>query len=166
VLHTIGYEAISIGDFLATLELVGIDLVIDVRCVPWSRKPGFSKSILARWLASRDIQYLHLKELGDPKEGRIAAREGRYGDFWRIFTSHLRSDAAQSALEEGISAASNRFACLLCFERDHTLCHRAIVASEMARLAGFHLMHLGRQIGLTKGRQDRSAHDASLTFVR
>jgi uncharacterized protein (DUF488 family) len=73
VLHTIGYEGISIGDFLATLELVGIDLVIDVRCVPLSRKPGFSKSILARWLASRDIQYLHLKELGDPKEGRIGS---------------------------------------------------------------------------------------------
>lgn len=166
VLHTIGYEGRSIGDFLATLEQVGIDLVIDVRCVPLSRKTGFSKSILAQWLASRDIQYLHLRDLGDPKQGRIAARDGRYDDFRRIFTSHLRSAAAQAALEQGIKAASNQLACLLCFERDHTQCHRAIVANEMARLAGFHIMHLGAQNGLAKSQDGRSAHDASLAFVR
>jgi hypothetical protein len=65
-LHTIGYEGSSIGDCLAALEAAGI---------------GFSSSTRCGWLATCDTEYLHLKGLGDPKPGRIAAREGRYDDF-------------------------------------------------------------------------------------
>jgi hypothetical protein len=63
-LFTIGYEGSSIGDFRATLEAARINLVIDVRDVPISRKPGFSKTALAAWFAAADIalrakQFLH-----------------------------------------------------------------------------------------------------------
>lgn len=149
-LHTIGYEGSSIGDFLATLEAVRIKLLIDVRDVPISRKPGFSKSALARSLAMHGIEYLHLKGLGDPKPGRIAARDGRYKDFRRIFAAHLRSVIAQADMIRGIEAASNKTACLLCFERDHRYCHRGLVAKEMACRGGFGLVHLCVQPGLTK----------------
>lgn len=142
-LHTIGYEGSSIEDFLATLEHVGINLIIDVRDVPISRKKGFSKNGLAEALQTRGVDYLHLKGLGDPKPGRIAAREGRFDDFRLIFDTHLRSEIAQHDLARGIEAAKNRFACLLCFERDHRHCHRCIVADEMARQGGFRLVHLG-----------------------
>jgi uncharacterized protein (DUF488 family) len=156
-LHTIGYEGSSIVNFLATLETVGIDLLIDVRDVPISRKPGFSKTALSGWLEASDIEYLHLKGLGDPKPGRIAAREGRYDDFREIFGKHLKSSAAQIDMRRGLDAASEKVACLLCFERDHTHCHRCIVAEEMARRGGFRLVHLGVQSGLNakifKGRE-------------
>jgi uncharacterized protein (DUF488 family) len=166
VLHTIGYEGSSIGDLLATLEAAGIDRLIDVRDVPLSRKPGFSKSALASWLATCDIDYLHLKGLGDPKPGRIAVREGRYDDFRRIFSSHLRSETAQVDMRRGVEAATSRLACLLCFERDHTYCHRCFVANEMAQRGCFRLVHLRVQPGLAKprGKKDRSAHDGALTL--
>jgi len=143
VLHTIGYEGSSIDDFLTTLESIGVDLLIDVREVPISRKRGFSKLSLSERLAGIGIEYLHLKGLGDPKPGRIAAREGRYADFRRIFGSHLKSKVAQVDIQRGIVAASNKLACLLCFERDHSQCHRSIVANEMAIRGGFQLIHLG-----------------------
>ena len=59
-LHTIGYEGSSIEDFLATLTHVGIDLLIDVRDVPISRKKGFSKNGLAQQLRAQGVDYLHL----------------------------------------------------------------------------------------------------------
>ena len=166
-LHTIGYEGSSIGDFLATLETAGINLLIDVRDVPISRKPGFSKNGLASVLAMHNIEYLHLKGLGDPKPGRIAAREGRYKDFRRIFAAHLRSKIAQADMVRGIEAASSKMACLLCFERDHRYCHRCIVAQEMACRSGVDLVHLGVQPDLTrnsaKGR--KRAHDGAPALV-
>lgn len=142
VLHTIGYEGESIESFLSTLQISGVSLLIDVRDVPISRKKGFSKRLLSKSLQCRGIDYLHLKGLGDPKPGRIAARDGRYEEFRRIFGNHLLTDAAQSDLTCGVSAAKARSACLLCYERDHRHCHRSIVAEEMARLGGFKLLHL------------------------
>jgi uncharacterized protein (DUF488 family) len=166
-LHTIGYEGSSIGAFIATLEAVGIDLLIDVRDVPISRKPGFSKSALASWLATCGTDYLHLKGLGDPKSGRAAAREGRYDDFRRIFAAHLQTDVAQMDLIRGVDAASGKMACLLCFERDHKHCHRYMVAEEMVRRGGFRLVHLSVQFGLTKksGTRGKRTHDGALALV-
>ncbi|APH72837.1 DUF488 domain-containing protein [Aquibium oceanicum] len=165
-LYTVGYEGSSIGDFLATLKAFGIDLLIDVRDVPISRKPGFSKNALSRSLETCDIEYLHLKGLGDPKPGRIAAREGRFDDFRQIFGAHLKSSAAQTDMRRGLDAASQKMACLLCFERDHTHCHRCIVANQMAQYGGFRLVHLGVQSGLkTKiGRGFEHTHDGALAI--
>lgn len=148
ILHTIGYEGSSISDFLTTLSHAGINLLIDVRDVPLSRKSGFSKTALSGWLDKYDIEYLHLKGLGDPKPGRIAAREGRYDDFQRIFGTHLKTVVAQTDMLRGLEAASEKIACLLCFERDHTHCHRHIVGKEMARRSGFQLVHLKVQSDL------------------
>jgi uncharacterized protein (DUF488 family) len=166
-LHTIGYEGSSIGDFLATMVAVGIDLLIDVRDVAISRKPGFSKTALSGWLETFDIEYLHLRGLGDPKLGRIASREGRYDDFRRIFNTHLKSSAAQTDMRRALDAASDRVACLLCFERDHTHCHRRFVAEEMARRGGFRLVHLGVQGGLKTqiGEGCERTHDGALALV-
>jgi uncharacterized protein (DUF488 family) len=148
-LHTIGYEGSSIDDFLATIHSVGIDLIIDVRDVPISRKKGFSKRKLADHLESMGIEYMHLKGLGDPKAGRLAARAGRYDEFRRVFGSHMKTDVAREHLNFAVEAAQDRIACLLCFERDHTNCHRCIVATEMASLGAYRLRHLGVRANLS-----------------
>jgi uncharacterized protein (DUF488 family) len=147
LLHTIGYEGSSIDEFLRTLDDHGITLLIDVRDVPISRKKGFSKNKLAEALRGSGVDYLHLKGLGDPKAGRIAAREGRFADFRRIFGAHMTTSLAQRDLDRGVAAARSSFACLLCFERDHRNCHRCIVAEEMASRGGFRLVHLQGQRG-------------------
>ena len=141
-LFSIGYQGANPPNLFATLRHEGIKLLIDVRDVPISRKPGFSKTSLAEGLASAGIGYLHLKGLGDPKPGRMAAREGRYADFRRIFNAHMMTTVAQQALAEAVIAASKSIACLLCFEQDHTNCHRCIVADSMARSGKFNLVHL------------------------
>jgi uncharacterized protein (DUF488 family) len=141
-LYTIGYEGHKPADLFASLKANSVELLIDVREVPISRKPGFSKTSLAQGLADAGIGYLHFKGLGDPKPGRIAAREGRFADFRRIFTSHMLTTTAQQALAEALSAASKSVACLLCFEQNHLNCHRCIVAKSMAASGKFNLVHL------------------------
>jgi uncharacterized protein (DUF488 family) len=76
-LFTIGYEGATMGEFLAALQAAGVERLIDVRAVPNSRRPGFSKTPLRNALAEVGIEYVHLRALGTPAAGREAAREGR-----------------------------------------------------------------------------------------
>ncbi len=92
---TIGYEGASIEEFVTTLKLAEIDVLIDVRDVPISRKRGFSKGALSSTVEAVGIKYLHLRDLGDPKPGREAARRGDVQTFERIFNAHLMRNGAQ-----------------------------------------------------------------------
>lgn len=140
--YTIGYEGADLGPFLAKLTSAGIRQIIDVRELPLSRKRGFSKSALAAALAESGIQYLHLRDLGDPKPGREAARRGDHNSFLRIYKRHLAGACAQAALAEAIRQAAAVRSCLLCFERDHDGCHRSIVADAMTAATGIGVTHL------------------------
>lgn len=130
-LMTIGYEGSTIDEFIKTLEIAGVKLLVDVRAVTVSRKKGFSKNGLAARLAEHGIRYFHAKELGDPKPGREAARSGDYVTFRRIFGQHLATQEAQKAVVELAEAAKSEMTCLMCYERDPSTCHRQIVATQL-----------------------------------
>jgi uncharacterized protein (DUF488 family) len=165
-LFTIGYEGTNPCELFSDLRRSGVRLLIDIRDVPISRKRGFSKSALARGLTSVGIEYLHLKGLGDPKPGRIAAREGRYSDFRAIFGAHLLTSTAQEALKEAILAASQTTTCLLCFEHDHTYCHRTIVAHSMTRRSKFSVIHLRTdQLGRSNHYSTKQSDDSTTARI-
>lgn len=145
LLYTIGYEGSTIEEVLATLKAAEIDCVLDVREVPISRKAGFSKSALSARLEACGIAYMHFKGLGDPKPGRIAAREGRHDDFRQIFNAHLMTATAQAELARALDVAKSRTSCLLCFERNPTHCHRLILANEIAQRERIGLANLETQ---------------------
>lgn len=130
---TIGYEMVSLEDFVMTLEASNVRILIDVRAVAVSRRYGFSKHALAEAVENAGIEYVHFRALGNPKPGREAARNGDMHLFKEIFRDHLRSKEAQEALQDAAKIARNSLACLLCFERDHSVCHRTIVAGRIAR---------------------------------
>src|ERR1700757_5365340 len=94
-LFTIGYEQTPQKAVLDELERAGVKLLVDVRAVPSSRRPGFSKNQLAAGLDERGIAYIHLKALGTPKEGRLAARSGDYATLQKIFDKHLKTPQAK-----------------------------------------------------------------------
>jgi uncharacterized protein (DUF488 family) len=150
-LFTIGYEQASIGDFLAALRDARVECVLDVRAVPLSRKPGFSKSSLQRVLADSGIGYIHIVALGNPARGRDAAKAGRDAEFRQVFEDHLRSSQAQRGLADAASYASRSRACLLCFERDARQCHRLMVAQSLQLEHDFVIRHLIVPKGGTNG---------------
>jgi uncharacterized protein (DUF488 family) len=128
-LFTIGYEQTPAKAVLDELEQAGVKLLVDVRAVAASRRPGFSKKQLAAGLGERGISYLHLRGLGTPKEGREAARSGKFDALHRIYAAHLKTPQAREELDELSSLVQKSGPiCILCYERDHTHCHRQWIA--------------------------------------
>ena len=131
-IFTIGYEGTTVPEFVAALENAGVERVIDVRALPLSRRPGFSKSALRAALEEAGIEYVHLKALGTPSEGRTAARAGRHADMARIYAGQLElpEAIAQSALM--LELAKEKASALLCMERGPAHCHRTLLLNAVA----------------------------------
>lgn len=141
--RTIGYEGIALPTFLRQLVRHEVNVVIDVRATPQSRKPGFSKTKLSRSLADAGIVYRHWPELGCPRSILLRYREdGDWNAYVPAFMAHLRS--VEDALAALAQEARRRRACLLCFERDAMRCHRSLIAGELARKFGFSIIHLNQ----------------------
>jgi uncharacterized protein (DUF488 family) len=142
-LATIGYQGTTMPGFLDALEDAGVEIVVDIRAVSSSRRPGFAKSALAAHLATRGIDYLHLRGLGTPAEGRKAARAGRHDRLRTIYGAHLKTPAAQAELDALAELVrSGRRACLLCFEADAAHCHRSLVAAALSARVPHRVRHL------------------------
>ena len=145
-LFTIGYEQATSASVLGELKRAGVELLVDVRAIASSRRPGFSKRQLEAGLAEHGIRYLHLRGLGTPTEGRIAARSGRLDDLFRIYETHLASPQAREELDAlASSIRSAQRVCILCYERDPTHCHRWRVAEVMHERIGAPVKHLFAQ---------------------
>jgi len=142
-LFTIGYEQTPAKAVLDELENAGVKLLVDVRAVASSRRPGFSKSQLAAGLDARGISYLHLRGLGTPKEGREAARGGKFALLHRIYAAHLKTPQAREELDE-LSALVKKSGpiCILCYERDHSHCHRQWIAEIIEERDGVKVANL------------------------
>jgi uncharacterized protein (DUF488 family) len=142
-LFTIGYEQTPAAAVLDELERAQVGLLVDVRAVAASRRPGFSKRQLAAGLAERGINYLHLRGLGTPKEGRLAARRGDQATLASVFQAHLKTPEAREELDELTTLArSGQRLCLLCYERDHRECHRRWIAELVHERTGAAVEHL------------------------
>lgn len=141
IVYTIGYEGTDIGRFVETLNAVGIKVVADVRAVPLSRKKGFSKNSLRENLETAGIKYLAMQELGDPKEGREAAKAGNFDLFKTIYSAHVNQPGSVAAIEKLAALSEEQAVCLLCFERDPKTCHRYIIGERM-RVFGYEMLHL------------------------
>src|SRR6059058_4782044 len=136
-LFTIGYEQTPPKAVLDELEHAGVKLLVDVRAVAASRRPGFSKSQLAAGLDDRGISYLHLRGLGTPKEGREAAHSGKFDLLHRIYAKHLKTPQAKEELDElSTLVRKSGPVCILCYERDHQHCHRQWIAEIIHERAG------------------------------
>ena len=130
-LFTIGYEGATQPDFLAALKAAGVERVIDVRALPLSRRPGFSKTPLANALAEECIEYVHLRALGTPAAGREAARKGRHQELERIYAAQLELPEAIVAGQRMRELASEKPSALLCFEREPGGCPPARLISAV-----------------------------------
>lgn len=141
-LFTIGYEGKTLAEFLDELHAAKVELLIDVRAVAASRRPGFSKTALSGALRERGIDYLHLRPLGTPSEGRTAARAGRTAEMRAIYAAQLETPEAALAIEQALGEAGERRTVLLCYEREAADCHRSMLAERMIARRQFEVRDL------------------------
>lgn len=128
---SVGYEGRTLDEFLDRLTTFGVTAVADVRLTPLSRKRGFSKKALNEALQHRDIAYLHLRGLGNPKDNREAFRSGSAASRKR-YVAVAEESGAQDLNELTALIRDHRVA-LLCFELDHLSCHRSCVTEILQR---------------------------------
>lgn len=131
-IFTIGYEGTTVPEFIAALKRAGVERVIDVRALPLSRRPGFSKSGLRAALEEEGIEYIHLKALGTPPAGRAAARAGRHAELDRIYAGQLELPEAIAQSAQMLALAREKPSALLCMEREPAHCHRTLLLDAVA----------------------------------
>lgn len=137
---TIGYEGRSIADFVASLQANRVERLIDVRELPQSRRPGFSKTKLSAALVHAGIDYVHLRELGSPTPVRHEYRaSGDFPAFAKKYRAHIAEQGQAVTILESL-AATKRSA-IMCFEHDWTACHRRVL-SETLEHQGFKAIHV------------------------
>ncbi len=127
-LISVGYEGRSVADLIDSLMAAKVDVVIDVRLTPLSRKPGFSKRQLEEQLANAGIRYEHEQALGNPKENRSGFREGT-----RLAreTYRRRLRSAEDSLTRIAERLNSETVAILCFEKATDTCHRQAVTDAL-----------------------------------
>ena len=140
-IFTSGYEGLSIDVFVARLKANAIAMVIDVRELPLSRKPGFSKKSFAEMLHQAGIGYVHLPVLGCPRPIRDRFKaNGDWAAYATAFSTYLSGQ--EMAVAEVVGIANVATSCLVCFEANFARCHRSMVASAAAHAGGLAVVHL------------------------
>ena len=132
-LMTIGYEGLDSQHFLKFLTYNKVDILVDVREIPLSRKKGFSKSRLSEMLNDNGIGYQHIKALGSPKPIRDRLKsDWDYDVFFSAYDDYLETQ--EEALDMlGDIITDHKRVCLMCFESSHDQCHRSHVANRIAQ---------------------------------
>ncbi len=146
ILFTLGYEGIALERYFQELIQQDVRTLVDVREAPYSRKFGFSKKHLERCGSIANIDYIHLPEVGIPKEKRKkiktpADRQRLFADYQRTTLRHTRETQAYIL---SLLARNERIA-LTCYERDPGECHRSFLAEAVAGLSegNIPIRHLG-----------------------
>lgn len=124
---TIGYEQTTQDALVASLSEAGVEVLADIRALPLSRRPGFSKSTLAAAVNEAGIAYRHFKPLGTPAEGRAAARRHDHAALEAIYAGQLELPEAIAAMAQLRALAAERRVALLCYEREAAECHRSLL---------------------------------------
>jgi uncharacterized protein (DUF488 family) len=130
-IFTIGYEQARQPAVVDKLRDAGVKLLADIRYLPLSRRPGFSKSSLAAAVEEAGIVYRHVKQLGTPAEGRAPARRGDHAELSRIYAGQLELPEALAQMAGLRAIAEAQPVALLCYERAAHECHRRLLVEEL-----------------------------------
>lgn len=125
-LFTKGYQGKNIDEFVEELLVAGVTCVIDVRRRPLSRKPGFSKTRFRTTLHACGIEYEHMPDLGMPVDLLPLRNERDNSGILSEYEHRLA--VSDDQLEQLRNEVARGGACLVCFEADHTQCHRHVLA--------------------------------------
>jgi uncharacterized protein (DUF488 family) len=133
-LMTIGYEGMTLKEFLDILQRCRVTMLVDVREMAISRKPGFAKVALSEALKKRGIKYEHLVDLGCPKDIRHEYRDdGDWARYTKKYKAYL--DTQKAPMDQLWNLMQEERCCLMCFEADFNFCHRSFIAERMTAMA-------------------------------
>lgn len=138
ILFTIGYEGISLEEYLVRLLKNDVKVLVDVRNNPLSMKYGFSKSQLKKYCANLDIAYVHIPEVGIQADQRQELNT--QSDYDKLFTVYRKNNLSKTITSQNeilsLLKQHKRIA-LTCFEANICQCHRKHLAEAIENLPEF-----------------------------
>lgn len=129
-IFTVGHSTRSLDDFIALLRHYGIQILIDIRRFPTSKKfPWFTKERLRKAVENAGIRYIWLGEqLGGYRKGGYEA--------------YQQTPSFRKGVQEVIRLAKEeKPLALMCAELLWFRCHRRFVADTLTR-AGYRVVHI------------------------
>jgi uncharacterized protein (DUF488 family) len=141
--YTIGHSTRSANDFRELLKTAGVEVLVDVRQFPASRRfPHFSAALLKDSLNEAGIAYIHEADLG----GRRRPQANSPNAYWknasfRAFADHMSTPVFLAALERLMASASDRTTAIMCAEAVPWSCHRWLISDALVA-RGIDVVHL------------------------
>lgn len=126
VIISVGYERRSVQELIGELRSCGVELLVDVRELPLSRRKGFSKTALGLSLEAAGIRYQHVRAAGNPHRKAFGADPA---ECLRQYGLHL--DSNPGIVEEVAAHIKGHRVAFLCYERAHQDCHRSILSARL-----------------------------------
>ncbi|MBF0342895.1 MAG: DUF488 family protein [Nitrospirae bacterium] len=140
---TIGYEGKSIDYYLKQLIMNDIRLLCDIRSNPISRKCGFSKNQLSKFVSNVKINYIHYPELGiDSSMRKSHTTQNDYNALFRTYSESILPSHTRTLNDIYCHTIKYKRVALTCFENDYQLCHRKIVAKELINRYELNIVNL------------------------
>jgi uncharacterized protein (DUF488 family) len=138
VLFTIGYEGISLEEYLVRLLKNDVRVLVDVRNNPLSMKYGFSKSQLKKYCASVGIDYVHIPEVGIQSDQRQELNtQSDYDKLFAVYRKNNLSKTTNSQNDILNLLKQHKRIALTCFEANICQCHRKHLAEAIETLPDF-----------------------------
>ncbi len=137
-LFTIGYQGISLEEYLVRLLKNDVKVLVDVRNNPLSMKYGFSKSHLKKYCESLGIKYLHFPDVGIQSKQRQALHtQADYDKLFAVYRKNNLSKTIDTQMEILNLLKENKRIALTCFEANFCQCHRKHLAEAIEKLPAF-----------------------------
>lgn len=137
-LFTIGYEGISLEQYLNKLLVYDIKVLCDVRRNAFSMKYGFSKSQLKNACAGLGILYVHIPEVGiAANQRRSLENQADYDILFEEYKANTLNETSKQQLEIINLIDKHHRVAITCFEADVCQCHRKPLAEAISKLPSF-----------------------------
>ena len=139
VLFTIGYEGISLEEYLVRLLKNDVKILVDVRNNPLSMKYGFSKSQLKKYCESLGVKYIHFPQVGILSNQRQELNsQSDYDNLFAIYRKNNLSKTIDTQSEILNLLKQYKRIALTCFEANICQCHRKHLAEAIEKLPEFY----------------------------
>jgi uncharacterized protein (DUF488 family) len=144
VVRTVGHGTLEASAFVDLVVRAGIELVVDVRRYPGSRRhPHFGSAEMAVWLESSGVGYRWLPALGgrrrpSPGSVNVALRNPQF----RAYGDHMATDEFTTGVRELVGLAADRPTAVMCSETVWWRCHRRLLADHLVLVEGVTVEHL------------------------
>ena len=148
---TIGHSTRTIKDFVAMVQSFNIEMVVDVRHFPGSRKfPQFNKEVLAESLQMNKIKYQHMIELGGRRKlNKYSENTAWRHPAFRSYADYMETEDFHKGIGSLTKIAEVQRTAYMCSEAVWWSCHRSMI-SDVIKLAGWRVMHI---MGISKAEE-------------